>query len=243
MSLLASLLDIIYPPRCQICTDFLDDRPVVMGNICDECFSGFKELTHPFCSICCEPFKSKVEEDHLCEKCLRKRPYYDELRAPCLYEDKLVDAIQLIKYSGKSYIVKSLGPLLGAFGKNWLSDANDMIMMPVPLHRKKLKQRGFNQSALFVKTISPVLGIETDFFTLIRTRYTESQAGLSLEDRRKNVKGAFEVRGDNDIKRKTVLLVDDVTTTGNTMNECARVLKKAGVEKVLGLTLARTAAY
>jgi ComF family protein len=243
MNFLLNLIDIIYPPRCQICMDFLDDHPAGRGDICDECFSGFRELTHPFCSICGEPFKSKVEEDHLCEKCLRKRPYYDELRAPYIYEERLMTAIQLIKYSGKSNIIKSLGPLLARYAKNWINDAKKMIMIPVPLHRRKLKQRGFNQSALFVKTISPVLGIEIDFFTLIRIRYTESQTGLSLEQRRKNVKGAFDVKGGGNITGKTVILVDDVATTGNTMNECARILKKAGAEKVLGLTLARTAPY
>ena len=243
MSLLSNLLDIVYPPRCQVCTNFLDAHPEDRGDICDECFSSFRKLTHPFCSICAEPFKSKVEEDHLCEKCLRKRPYYDELRAPYLYEEKIMEAVQLIKYSGKSYIVKSLGPLLGAFAKDWINVTKDMIIMPVPLHKKKLKQRGFNQSVLLVKAISPVLEIEMDFFTLIRIRYTGSQAGLSLEQRRKNVKGAFEVRAENNIKGKSVILVDDVATTGNTMNECARILKKAGSKKVLGLTLARTAAY
>ena len=243
MSLLSNLIDIIYPPRCYVCMDFLDGHPEGRGDICDECFLSFKELTHPFCSICGEPFKSKVEENHLCERCLLKRPFYDELRAPFLYEEKLMDAIQLIKYSGRSYIIKSLGPLLGTFAKNWINGSKDMIMMPVPLHRKKLKQRGFNQSALFVKTISPVLGIEADFFTLVRVRYTESQTGLSLEQRRKNVKGAFEVREDNIINSKTVILVDDVATTGNTINECARMLKKKGAGKVLGLTLARTPAY
>ena len=241
MSLISSLMDIIYPPRCRICTDFLEDYPVNRKDICDECYAGFLGLTHPFCRTCGEPFKSKVEEDHLCEKCLRKRPYYDELRAPYLYEQKLMTAIQLIKYSGKSSIVKSLGPPLAAFAKEWINDTKEMIMIPVPLHRRKLRQRGFNQSALIVRAISPALGIGVDFFSLIRTRYTESQAGLSLEQRRKNVKGAFEARSDKNINGKTVILVDDVATTGNTMNECARILKKAGAYKVLGLTLARTA--
>jgi ComF family protein len=243
MSLILNLLDIIYPPRCQICTGFLNDHPIDRGDICDSCFTGFKKLVSPLCRICGEPFKSRVEEDHLCEKCLIKRPYYDELKAPYLYEEKLMAAIQLIKYSGKSNIVKSLGPILATYAKNWINDTNEMIMMPVPLHKKKLRQRGFNQSALFVKAISPVLGIEADYFTLKRIRYTESQAGLSMDERRKNVRGAFDTREDNDINGKTIILVDDVATTGNTMNECARILKKAGAEKVLALTLARTAAY
>jgi ComF family protein len=243
MSLLSNLIDIIYPPRCHICMDFLDARPENRGEICDSCFSSFRKLTHPFCPICCEPFKSKVEDDHLCEICLRKRPFFDQLRAPCLYEGKLTNAMQLIKYAGKSYIVNSLGPMLATFAKDCIDDTEDMVMIPVPLHRKKITQRGYNQSALLVKAICPVLGIESDFFTLTRIRFTSSQTGLSLEHRRKNVKGAFEVRENNNINGRTVVLVDDVATTCNTVNECARVLKKAGAEKVLGLVLARTAPY
>ena len=222
---------------------FLGEHPEDRGDICDSCFSCFRTLTHPFCSICCEPFKSKVEEDHLCEKCLRKRPYYDELRAPYLYEERLMEAIQLIKYAGKSCIANSLGALLGAFAKSWIDETNEMVMIPVPLHRKKIRQRGYNQSVLLARVVSSILGMETDFFTLTRTRFTGSQTGLSLEQRRKNVKGAFEAGEHDSIKGKTVVLVDDVATTGNTVNECARVLKKAGAIKVLGLVLARTAPY
>ena len=131
MSLLSNLLDIIYPPRCQICTDFLDDHPADRGDICDDCFADFKELTHPFCTICSEPFISKVEEDHLCEKCLRKRPFFDELSAPYLYEEKLRDAIQLIKYSGKSYLAKSLAPLLGTFAKSRINVTKNMIIINI----------------------------------------------------------------------------------------------------------------
>jgi ComF family protein len=154
-----------------------------------------------------------------------------------------MDAVHLIKYSGKSYLANSLGPLLADFLKNWLNDTKGMIMIPVPLHKKKLRQRGFNQSVLLVKSISRLLNLETDYFTLTRIRYTETQTGLTLEERRKNVKGAFEVNNRNNLTGKTVILVDDVATTGNTMDECARVLKKAGCERVFGLVLARRAAY
>jgi ComF family protein len=243
MNLFTELIDIIYPPKCRICQDFLNDSETKIRGICDECYSNFPLLTHPFCSACGVPYGSKVEEDHLCEKCIRETPLYDELRAPYLYEEKIMDAVHLIKYSGKSYLAKSLGPLLADYLKNWLSDTNGMIMIPVPLHKKKLRQRGFNQSVLLVKSVSRILDMEADYFTLIRIKYTETQTGLTLEERRKNVKGAFEVSGKKDLNGKTVILVDDVATTGNTINECARVLKKAGCERVFGLVLARTAAY
>jgi ComF family protein len=243
MSLFSELINIIYPPKCSICLNFLDDGETKIRGICDECYSSFPALTHPFCSVCGVPFGSKVEEDHQCEKCIRQRPLYDELRAPYLYEESIMEAIHLIKYSGKSYLVKSIGPLLASFAKDWVTVTKDMLMIPVPLHKKRLKQRGFNQSALLVKSVSRILDIEADYFTLIRIKHTETQTGLNLEERRRNVKGAFEVSGNKNLTGKTVILVDDVATTGNTINECARILKKAGCEKVFGLVLARTAAY
>ena len=151
------------------------------------------------------------------------------MRAPYLYEERLKDAIQLIKYAGKSYVVNSLGALLGTFAKNWINETKEMVMVPVPLHRKKIRQRGYNQSVLLARAVSPILGVETDFFTLTRTRFTGSQTGLSTEQRRKNVKGAFEVIDNNSLKGKTVVLVDDVATTGSTVNECSRILKKGGL--------------
>ncbi|MBN1905195.1 MAG: ComF family protein [Deltaproteobacteria bacterium] len=244
MDLFTELIDIIYPKKCHLCLDFLDDEESKLPDICNSCFSGLPVLTHPFCSICGVPFESKVEEDHLCEKCIRTRPFYDELRAPYLYEDIIMEAIHRLKYSGKSYLAKSLGSLMADFLKEWTGDIDDsMIMIPVPLHKRKLRQRGFNQSALLVRSTAKLLDIETDYFTLRRIRYTETQTGLTIEERRKNVKRAFEVTGNANLNGKSVILVDDVATTGNTMDECARVLKMAGCERVLGLTLARTAAY
>ncbi|NLD38974.1 MAG: ComF family protein [Desulfatiglans sp.] len=243
MNLFTELIDIIYPKKCHICMDFLDDSERKLPDICNTCFSSFPLLTHPFCSICGVPFVSKVEEDHLCEKCIRTRPFYDELRSPYLYEDKIMEAIHRLKYSGKSYLAKSMGRLLADFLTEWTGDLDGMIMIPVPLHKRKLRQRGFNQSVLLAKSISRLLNLKTDYFTLTRIRYTETQTGLTLEERRKNVKGAFEVTGNANLNGKGVILVDDVATTGNTMDECARVLKKAGCTRVFGLTLARTAAY
>jgi ComF family protein len=243
MRLLSELIEIIYPPKCHVCLDFLDDEERKSPDICDNCYSAFPLLTHPICSICGVPFASKVEEDHQCERCIRTRPFYDELRSPYLYQDTIMEAIHRLKYSGKSYLARSMGRLLADFLKDWRGDIDSMIMMPVPLHKKKLRQRGFNQSVLLVKEIIRLIDIKADYFTLRRIRYTETQTGLTLEERRKNVKGAFEVTGKANLKGKSVIMVDDVATTGNTINECARMLKKAGCERVLGLTLARTAAY
>lgn len=242
MKILSSFLNIIYPPRCNICGDFLH-IPHENPYICETCIKGFKIINPPICSICGIPFESDTEEDHPCERCIRKRPFYDRLRALYLYENGIMEAVHKMKYSGKSYIAKSLAPLLASFAMEWLDDIHDMLMVPVPLHPRKLRQRGFNQSLILARGISLILNSELDILSFRRIKFTRSQTGLNMDERRKNVKNAFELKDGKHYKGKSVILVDDVATTGNTMNECARILKKGGCEKVYGLVLARTAAY
>ena len=117
------------------------------------------------------------------------------------------------------------------------------VVMPVPLHAKRLRKRGFNQSLLLARHIATELALELDFRALKRIRHTQPQTGLKSDERRKNVRRAFAFDERKGIKGRTVILVDDVATTGNTLNECARVLKRAGCEHVLGLVLARTATF
>lgn len=243
MEIFARFLEIIYPPRCHICRAFLADRNAGNNHFCDDCLNSFIRITSPLCPVCGTPFVSRVEEDHLCEECLRKLPFYDILASPYLYEGGITDTIHQIKYSGKTYLAQSLGDLLAASAREKFGDTKGSLIMPVPLHPKRLRERGFNQSLVLARAIGPLLEARIDFLSLRRVRYTQPQTGLKRDERRRNVKGAFDISGQPDLKGKTIILVDDVATTGNTLNECARVLKKAGCEKVLCLTLARAANF
>ena len=113
--------------------------------------------------------------------------------------------------------------------------------MPVPLHPRRLRERGFNQSLLLARHLATRLNLDLDFLSLRRIRYTQPQTGLKKDERRKNVKKAFGLLDPKVVKGRTVVLVDDVTTTGNTLNECARMLKRAGAKEIYGAVLARTA--
>lgn len=243
MNLIADLLDIIYPPRCHVCMDFIDRAPDKAPEICNNCLENIREISHPYCPVCGLPFSSKAGDDHLCEKCILDRPHFDEMRAPYFYEGPIMEAVHRIKYSGRSDIINSLVPVLVKFTRNWLSDTNKMLIIPVPLHKKKLRQRGYNQSVLIARKIHRQLGAELDYLSLKRIRYTKTQTGLNVRERQRNVKGAFEVCDESIISGRDVILVDDVATTGSTMNECAKELKNAGCGKVFGLVLARTAVY
>jgi ComF family protein len=242
MKFLSQLIDIIYPPRCHICNQFLplDEKPHVSFHLCNSCLESLTPITHPMCTVCGMPFPASKGTDHLCEDCLRKRPWYDFLRSPYLYSGPLIEAIQRFKYNIETHLKSSLGHLLSSFAKEWIPERKDCVIIPVPLHSRRLRERGFNQSLLLARILASDLGNQLDYLSLIRNRYTRAQTGLKKKERRKNVKDAFSVIQPNAIKDKKILLVDDVFTTGYTLNECARTLKKSGATTVICLTVART---
>jgi ComF family protein len=237
----SKFLDLIYPPKCHICQRFLTDDRGEAGHICPECLESLVRITSPLCPSCGIPFVSRVEEDHLCGDCIRKRPHFDSLAAPFLYEGGIMDAIHQIKYNGRTFIAKSVGGHAASVARERFGETDNFLIVPVPLHPKRLRERGFNQSLVLARAIAPGLGAEIDFLSLRRVKYTQPQTGMKKAERRRNVRGAFGLAGSPDLKGKTVMLVDDVATTGSTLNECAKVLKKAGCEKVFCLVLARTA--
>jgi ComF family protein len=242
MKLLSQLLDIIYPPRCPLCGRYLSntENRHIPHHICDICLRALTPIAHPMCTICGIPFPTPIGADHLCENCLRKRPWYDCMRAPYCYSGPLMDAIQRLKYNSETRLSSSLGTLLSSFVREHIPNPENFLVVPVPLHRQRLRERGFNQSLLLAKVLASDLGTRLDYLSLIRTKYTRSQTGLGKDERRKNVAKAFAVTSPEIFTDKNILLIDDVLTTGHTLNECSRTLKKAGTLKVLCLALART---
>jgi len=244
MKVLNSLIDLIYPPRCPLCQAFLQDQPACHSGpelpFCEACFKDFTEVKSPLCSLCGRPFSDGIEQDRVCEDCLRKRPSFDTARAPYLYDGALMTAIHELKYAQRSHLADSLGSLLASFAQTWIGERRGYLIMPVPLHPRRLRSRGFNQSLLLARCVASKTGAELDFLSLRRTRFTKPQTELSSEQRKRNVRKAFEVVKPEAVKGRTVLLVDDVATTGSTLNECAKALKRAGAKSVLCLALART---
>ena len=149
-------------------------------------------------------------------------------------------AVHLYKYQGKAPVGNSLGILLAEFAKGWWKgNKDDHLIVPVPLSPKRLRQRGFNQSLFLAKHVARATGIPVDYMSLRRSKDTQPQSLLKRDDRKKNVKNAFTVLGSG-LKGKKVILVDDVATTGSTLNECAKALSKSGAKEVQCMVLART---
>ncbi len=236
--LFTALLDLILPPTCHICHSFIPNAGAL--HICPTCRDQLPLVTSPLCPLCGIPFIG-IGNDHRCGKCLSNPPHFDAARAHFLYEGSIRDLIHSFKYNRLTHLRSPLA-LMTLEGIHTFLTAQDIhLIVPVPLHRSRLRQRGFNQAVLLGRVIARDLSLPMVPDALIRTRQTEPQIELSAAERRVNVKGAFSVKKTECIAGKRVLLLDDVMTTGSTMDECAKELKKAGATTVIAVTVARTA--
>lgn len=237
ISLWRALVNFVFPPKCLLCgqtlEDTLDDRP------CPSCLSKIKFLSHPRCPRCGLGFATPVEDDHLCSGCVTEERYFTTARAIGSYEGLMMEVISRFKYHGASRLAKPLSTLLSEYKDPELPFSEFDLILPVPLHPQRLRRRGFNQSLLLARRVSRHHSIALDFKSLQRIRHTQPQTELSGAQRQKNIRGAFEVRNPFVIEEKRLLLIDDVFTTGATVQECSKVLLKAGAKRVDVLTLAR----
>ena len=235
--LLSAIVDLIFPPCCPICKrrgeSFHPPR------LCPQCQGEVKLIVSPLCTICGLPFTAGEGEDHLCGDCLTERRYFTTARAVGIYQGTLQKAIPMFKYRMNTPLIKTLGDILITNCERLLNPFAYDLLIPVPLHRSRLRERGFNQALILVREVENKIHLPLDYLNLQRIRDTQPQTSLKEKERKKNVRGAFGLREEQKVKGKTILLVDDVYTTGATVNECSRVLKKAGAKRVDVLTLAR----
>ncbi|HPC73298.1 MAG TPA: ComF family protein [Syntrophales bacterium] len=236
-TILRGLADVLFPPACVVCGEILDeDLPF---SFCRDCFSGIRFIDPPLCPGCGMPYAAGSASDHPCGDCLSRKQHFTAARSLGVYENALLKAIQRFKYQGSLHVGEALGSLMASHLYPAFDRTEYDVIMPVPLHVNRLRERGFNQSLLLARAIARTSPAELDFTTLRRAVGTASQTGLKKEDRAKNVRGAFELADGSRVKGKKVLVIDDVYTTGSTVRECARVLMKGGAGSVGVLTLAR----
>ena len=200
-------------------------------------------ITPPFCAQCGQPLAAPPEgiasTTHRCGACLLRPPSYTRARAVGLYQGVLRALIHALKYRGISALAPPLGGLLLQHFPTYWETVRPELLLPVPLHRSKLRSREFDQAFALARHLSRGTGIPVYADVLVRQYPTLSQAGLSAVERRRNVRGAFRVRQPQVCAGKAVLLIDDVYTTGATAQECAACLRYAGAARVDVYTLAR----
>ena len=230
------LVDFFFPPKCALCGQIPEDhRPDLP---CASCRQRIPPVSPPRCPGCGVPFEAPGD-DHLCSACLTERRFFSVARAMGIYEGWIAETLSRFKYHGASHLAIPLGNFMAeCHDPDLLWSAIDLLI-PVPLHPHRLRQRGFNQSLLLARQIGRRHSIPVDFLSLERTRVTVPQVELSGAERKKNLYGAFRIRKKENIHQKHILLVDDVFTTGATARECSKVLLRAGAKKVDVITCAR----
>ena len=236
MNFLKPLIDIILPPRCLGCGKIVETE----YSLCADCFQKVSFITKPYCNICGLPFEneSEITRHMICPNCLAKKPKTRLNRSAILYNDFAQHLILGFKFSDRTDLRKLFAKWLYLAASDIIKEGVDMII-PVPLSYQRLIKRRYNQAALMAKEFSVFTGIEIDFLNLVKIRHTRPQAILKGNARLKNVKGVYQIKHPHRVKGKRILLIDDVMTTGATLNECTKVLLKAGALSVDTLTLAR----
>jgi ComF family protein len=228
-------MSVVLAPPCAACTRPLDDP--LRSAVCDRCWNGIRVLYPPFCSVCGDPVLTwrTAAAEYRCEPCRVRRPHIAAGRALGDYAGPLRAIVHAFKYDGRRSIAFPLSAMLRRHGAAILSGAD--LAVPVPLHWSRRWRRGFNQA----RELAAGLGLPVRDL-LRRTRHTRSQTGLSAEERHANVDDAFVlVRRSDPLTNLCVVLVDDVSTTGATLEACARVLMEGGAREVRTLTAARVA--
>ena len=216
-------LDLLFPLNCLGCQR--EGRV-----LCASCIEALPVLKPPYCAVCAQPNAPAT-----CDTCFESPPAFDGVRAPYQMEGTIQEAIHSLKYRGLKAAAPELAELLARYlAENPIPGD---LLMPVPLHPRRLRSRGYNQSALLAKELSKKLGLDMNQRLLARARNTPPQVNATRDDRRKNVQGSFQC--DGPVDGRAVILVDDVSTTGSTLSACAAALKAAGASSVWGLVLAR----
>lgn len=241
------IVGMVFPPVCAVCggevcsgEDKADQTWKGYG-LCAQCKSALQRLSPPFCPRCAIPFGSDTVSSHLCGACMKSPPRFSSSHALVVYGKEIFPLLHRMKYAPDPSLARFMGALLAMNLGDELEALKADLIIPIPLHAKRLRERGFNQSVVLARELSHGLGIPLDLHSLKRIRATAPQVGLSRSQRAENLRGAFLVTGPDRIKHKRILLVDDVLTTGATANEATKSLLKAGAKETHVVVFARVA--
>ncbi len=230
-----SFLEILYPEKntCFICDKY--DKEIKDKYICCNCNKKLERLTGNLCKKCSKPINN--DTTHLCNECKKDTKFFETVKSPLKYTGLVKKSIYDFKYYDKTYYYKLFGSIL----LDYMVNNNYMdfdLIIPIPLHKSKLRSRGYNQSELIAKFLSVKTNIKYSN-CVKRIKKTNVQNQLSKIKRRQNIKNAFLLTNLHIINNKRILLIDDIYTTGSTINECSKLLIENGAHSVYGLTIAR----
>ena len=237
-----AVASVFFPAGCRICDALLVRASRVP--ICGECLDSFAAIPEESCEVCGQALAGmtgNAGEPLVCRACQQKTYAFERARSYGIYDGALVRALILMKWERIEPLGAWFGERLAEMVRREGGVLAADIVVPVPLHRDRERQRGYNQAGLISKPLARALGLPHRAVLLMRTRPRPDKQVLSLEERWESVRGAFATRPGSQVDKKRVLLVDDVMTTGATLDACARALLESGAKSVLGLTVARAA--
>ena len=230
------MLDLVFPRHCIGCGRSVDRS---RGHICWECFRRIELRESGLCQVCGLKIEGRITHEFTCSVCRDHPPAFDAARSAARFGGVLREVLHQFKYGQATCLCEDLADLLqGCVLAHYALEAVDLVV-PVPLHGQKQRDRGYNQAALLASALASRLACPYAGDLLTRTRDTPTQTRLHVAQRRQNVRHAFAVRGPEWVRGRTVVLVDDVMTTGATLSEVAATLKRAGAWRVWGATVAR----
>ena len=226
---------LLYPPVCALCSG----KTQAGEYLCDQCEAKAMRIVAPFCQQCSEPFEGAIATAFTCANCAHRKIYFDAAVAAYRGRGIVRQIIHDFKYGRQVHLRHLVARwLYAAFDDERLRGREFDIIVPVPLHPTRQRERGFNQAGLLAELLSARISIQCKG-VLKRIRYTTTQTALDRAERIENLHNAFRLRKNADVRGLHVLLIDDVLTTGSTLSECARVLKRAGAISVYAATAAR----
>ncbi len=238
-----AVVSVFFPAGCRICEGLLKGARRVP--ICEECLSSFEAPPEKKCEICGQTIGWLAAEGEplLCRACKQKAYAFERARSYSIYEGSLVKAILLLKWERIEPLAALFAERLAEVARREGEFLTAEVVVPVPLHRDRERQRGYNQAGLISRPLARKLGLPHKAVLLMRTRPRPNKQVLTFEERWESVRGAFATRPGSQVDNKRVLLVDDVMTTGATLDACARALLNSGAKSVVALTVARASRY
>jgi len=235
-----AVASIVFPAACRVCERLLTRASRIP--ICDNCLGSFAPLPEKICVTCGRPLEAyplREGEVLLCPACKTGQYEFDRARSYAIYEGALIRAIVLLKFEEMTPLGHWFGERLAELVRRGEEELAADVVVPVPLHRQRQRERGYNQADLIARPLARRLGLPCRPVLLVRTKPRPDKLHLSLEERWSSVRGAFAAKPGSRVDNLRVLLVDDVMTTGATLDACARALRQAGARTVIGLTVAR----
>lgn len=231
------VLDGVFPRCCEACGEKVGGGQ--SGHLCWDCGRRLHLITRPYCELCGDPCDGDLSGSYTCALCRRDPPAFTAARSAVRYRGVIQPLVQAFKYNAALHLTRELTGLLEAAWRASLPPIIIDAIVPVPLHDTRRRERSYNQSELLAARLAKRMGRPLLTDCLVRTRPTVTQTGFNAEQRRRNVRGAFDVKNARWAEGRRLLVVDDVMTTGATLDACANVLRDAGAAAVVGLTVAR----